>query len=265
MGEYADIKGTTHSSFKVGASATAGHVLTADAAGVGTWQEPTGEGTTTMTLSKSFMITNPTADADGPVWRAPESVTITAIHVLCIGGTSLTGQLWEYDSNGANGAVVDSSDIVATAGTNVNDDGTLSNPGIASGNYVGWKTTSVSGVPTYLIVTFDYTASKQSKSFAITNPTAVATPVWRAPNDCTITAVHGICFGGTNVVGSLWEFNGNGASGSAINTANMTITTSNTDDTTLVNANIASGNYVGFSVTSVSGAVSQVLISFEYA
>ena len=109
------------------------------------------------TLSKSFMITNPTADADGPVWRAPVAITITAVHVLCIGGTSLTGQLWEYDANGANGAVVDSADIVASAGTNANDDGTLSNPSIDAGDYVGWRTSSISGTPTRLIVTFEYT------------------------------------------------------------------------------------------------------------
>lgn len=44
MSKYADIKGTTATSFKIGASATAGHVLTADVAGVGSWQAPTGEG-----------------------------------------------------------------------------------------------------------------------------------------------------------------------------------------------------------------------------
>jgi hypothetical protein len=71
-------------------------------------------------------------------------------------GTNITGQLWEYDANGANGSAVDSADIVGTAGSNVNDDGTLSNPGIASGNYVGWKMTSVAGAVTRAIITFDY-------------------------------------------------------------------------------------------------------------
>ena len=154
MSKYADIKGTTATSFKIGASATAGHVLTADVAGVGSWQAPTGGA---ATLSKSFMITNPTADADGPVWRAPVAITITAIHVLCVGGTNIVGQLWEYDANGANGATVDATDITATAGTNANDDGSLSNPGITAGNYIGWRTTSVSGTPTRVLITFEYT------------------------------------------------------------------------------------------------------------
>lgn len=109
--------------------------------------------------SKSFVLTNPTSSTDGPIWRVPAAITITAIHVLCMDGTNIVGQLWEYDTNGANGSTVDSSDITGTAGTNVNDDGALSNPGIAAGNYLGWKTTSVSGAVTKVIVTYDYTVN----------------------------------------------------------------------------------------------------------
>jgi len=69
----------------------------------------------------------------------------------------VVGQLWEYDANGLNGATVDSSDITGVVDTNVNDDGTLSNAGITAGNYLGWKTTSVVGTPTYAIVTFEGT------------------------------------------------------------------------------------------------------------
>jgi hypothetical protein len=118
---------------------------------------PTGPTGANGTFSRSFIITNPTALSDGPIWRVPIAITITAIHVLCMDGTNIVGQLWEYDSNGANGATVDSSDITGTAGTNVNDDGFLSNPSIAAGNYLGWKTTSVSGAVTKVIVTFEYT------------------------------------------------------------------------------------------------------------
>jgi len=108
------------------------------------------------TGSKSFIITNPTAAADGPVWRASVAITITAVHVLCVDGVNVVGQLWNFDANGLNGATVDSSDITGTAGTNVNDDGSLSAPSIAIGHYVGWKTTSVSGTVTKVVVTFDY-------------------------------------------------------------------------------------------------------------
>jgi hypothetical protein len=106
-------------------------------------------------LSKSFIISNPTADADGPVWRTPEGITITAVHALCVGGNNVIGQLWVYDTNGANGAAIDA-DITALAGTNVNDDGAISSPTAGTGAYIGWRTTSVSGTPTKLIVTFEY-------------------------------------------------------------------------------------------------------------
>jgi hypothetical protein len=108
-----------------------------------------------VAYSRSFMIANPTSASDGPVWRVPVAVTITAVHVLCMDGTNVVGQLWEYDSNGLNGATVDASDITGTAGTNVTDT-TFSNPGIASGNYIGWKTTSVSGAVTKVIITVDF-------------------------------------------------------------------------------------------------------------
>jgi len=110
-----------------------------------------------LVFSKSFVITNPSSASDSPLWRVPSAITIKAIHVLCMDGTNIIGQMWEYDSNGANGSTVDSSDITGTAGSNVDDDGTLSNPGIATGNYLGWKTTSVSGVVTKVIITYDYT------------------------------------------------------------------------------------------------------------
>ena len=109
-----------------------------------------------VTYSKSFLITNPTATADGALWRTPNAITITAIHGVQVGGTNLIGQLTECDANGLNPVVVDSSDITILV-TNVNDDGSLSNAGIDSGDYVGWATTSVSGAVTKCIVTFEYT------------------------------------------------------------------------------------------------------------
>jgi len=105
-------------------------------------------------FSRSFVITNPTANSDLPLWRVPVNATITAIHLLCKGNVTV-GQLWEFDANGLNGATVDSSDITGVVDTNVNDDGTLSNPGISANNYLGWKTTSVIGTPTYAIISFE--------------------------------------------------------------------------------------------------------------
>jgi len=130
-----------------------GQVLTWDSADA-TWRN------ILPVYSKSFVITNPTATADLPLWRVPTGITITAIHLLCH-GAAIVGNLWKYDSNGLNGSSIDNSDITGIVNTNVNDDGSLSNSGvnpiINAGNYVGWKTTSATVGATYAICTFDYT------------------------------------------------------------------------------------------------------------
>lgn len=113
------------------------------------------EDTDDTILSRSFVITNPTALSDLPLWRVPVGITIQAVHLLCKGNVTI-GQLFQYDSNGLNGATIDSSDITGIVDTNVNDDGTLSAPVVTALNYIGWKTTSVTGTPTYAIITFDY-------------------------------------------------------------------------------------------------------------
>jgi hypothetical protein len=98
---------------------------------------------------------------DYPIFKAPAALTITAssIKVYAIGGTNVVGGLDECTgTNGTCGSVtaVDS-DITGTAGNEVADDGTLTNGTIASGAWVQWHTTSVSGSNTSLSVCFSYT------------------------------------------------------------------------------------------------------------
>jgi len=119
------------------------------------WEEKKLADYVELTQSKSFVISNPTANSDLPLWRVPYAITITAIHVLTPVGT-ITGNLWEFDSNGLNGSTVDA-DITTIEGVNTNDDGSLSNPDIAANNYIGWKTAGVTGTPTYAIISFEYT------------------------------------------------------------------------------------------------------------
>lgn len=134
--------------FKMNASAGTNYVLTSNSVGVGTWQP--------IPLSKSFVITGATTASDfGNVWRVPKAVTLRAIHCLAVGGTNVVGQLQECDSNGANCVDVDS-DMTCTAATNVNDDGSLSNPSLDAGDYLGVKTTSVSGTNTNITWTYEY-------------------------------------------------------------------------------------------------------------
>ena len=105
-------------------------------------------------FSRSFVISNPTASADLPLWRAPVACTITAVHLLCK-GAKITGQLCVFDGNGLNGSAVDSADITGVVDTNVDDDGSLSNGAITAGYYVGWKTTIADPGATYAIVNFE--------------------------------------------------------------------------------------------------------------
>jgi hypothetical protein len=150
-GDQSSLSGTKSGTYNLSTTGTLGAgAITGTSITIGSYT------LNSLLQSRSFIITNPTSSADGAIWRVPYNITIVAVHVLCVGGTNIVGQLWEYDSNGANGATVDSSDITGTAGTNVNDDGTLSNPAIASGNYLGWKTTSVSGAVNQAIISFDY-------------------------------------------------------------------------------------------------------------
>lgn len=143
------------SSIRVGTGTTNGYVLTANADGVGSWAAATG-GTGGVTPSKSFILTNPSSATDGPMWRVPAAITITAVHGVCADGTNIIGHLDECDADGANCAGVDGATDMTITTSNVNDDGTLSNPSIDAGDYVGWHTTSVSGSVTKAIITYDY-------------------------------------------------------------------------------------------------------------
>ena len=108
--------------------------------------------------SKSFVIGSPADTHDFPLWRVPYAITIRAIHVLCIGGTLVTGGLDEADGNGANAAAIDA-DITSNAGTSASDDGSLTNPTVDAGDYLNWHTTTSTGSPASATVTFEYTVN----------------------------------------------------------------------------------------------------------
>ncbi len=102
----------------------------------------------------SVTIPAPSTDDDINLLKAPYGMTITAINCIVQGTTSATGQLQECDSAGANCADLDS-DIVCDA-DGAADDGSLTDSAIASGGWLRWKTTSLSGTPTFLTVTATY-------------------------------------------------------------------------------------------------------------
>jgi len=110
--------------------------------------------------TKCTTINAATASSDFMVETMPYAVTIRAAHANQIGATNVIGHFDECDSAGANCATIDSTaDITATT-TKANDDGTLSNPSIDSGDVISWHTTSVSGTNTQLMVCIDYTVDQ---------------------------------------------------------------------------------------------------------
>lgn len=73
----------------------------------------------------------------------------------------------------------------------------------------------------------------------------------------TITKVIMKCDGGTNVVGRLYEVDGDGDPSDQVGVENSdwTVTTAETEDTTFANASIDAGDYISWDTTSVSGSV----------
>ena len=105
----------------------------------------------------SFVIPAPVDTDDILIMKAPYGMTITKVDCIVQGTTSITGQLQECDSAGANCADTDASGDIACDADGAADDGSLSNASIDSGDWILWKSTSASGTPTFLTVTFQYT------------------------------------------------------------------------------------------------------------
>ncbi len=102
----------------------------------------------------SFVIPAPAEADDINIMKAPYGMTIIGIDCIVQGTTSATGQIQECSATGGDCADLDS-DIVCDA-DGAADDGTLTDSAIASGAWLRWKTTSLSGTPTFLTVTVRY-------------------------------------------------------------------------------------------------------------
>jgi len=85
------------------------------------------------------------------------------------------------------------------------------------------------------------------------------------PRAVTITKVSAICTAGTNVIGRLYEVDGDGDDSDAVGveTTDWTFTTSETEDTSFNNATFDAGDYIQWDTTSVSGSVTNFAITVE--
>jgi hypothetical protein len=184
------------------------------------------------------------------------------------GNKTQTGNIWTIsDNNGYNLAYFDGNAYLTTgniSGLNTGDETETtikSKLGITtlSGSNTGDQDLSpyalTSNIPTVYY----------SKSFVITNPTASKSfAVWKTPTAITITAVHGVQVGGTNVIGILTECDADGLNPAVIDTTDITVLATNVNKTSFTNPSIDAGDYVGWNTTSVSGNVTKLIITFEY-
>jgi hypothetical protein len=86
------------------------------------------------------------------VFQFPNASHITGIDVLLQGGTNIIGNLYAFNSAGGSGSAI-AGDITALAGTVYNQAPAYS---ITAGQWIGWKTTSTSGSPTFCAITVYY-------------------------------------------------------------------------------------------------------------
>jgi hypothetical protein len=105
-------------------------------------------------LSKT--IISPVVTDDINITKNKSGTTWTILSIDCIvqGTTSVTGQVQECATDGTSCVDLDS-DITCDA-DGAADDGTLTDSSIASNAWLRWKTTSVSGTPTFLTFVISY-------------------------------------------------------------------------------------------------------------
>jgi hypothetical protein len=85
------------------------------------------------------------------------------------------------------------------------------------------------------------------------------------PLAMTITKVTMKIDGGTNLIGRLYEVDGDGdpVDQVGIETGDWTVTTTETEDTSFNNATLDAGDYLSWDTTSVSGSVVNFVITVE--
>ncbi len=105
----------------------------------------------------------------------------------------------------------------------------------------------------------------KTMSFTILSPSSASDfPLIQFLRAVTITGVRAISVGGTNVVGCLDEYAGDGTTLQAAIDSDWTVTTSELNDTSFTNAALDAGDWLRWHTTSVSGSVASVSITVEF-
>lgn len=105
-------------------------------------------------IAKAFYLPLPASSDDLPLIRFDRAATLVKVVYAISGGTNWVGQLQEADdAQGTGAADTQAADSTVTGNTTVTS---FSNASFDAGDYARLKTTSVSGVVTWLHVTFYY-------------------------------------------------------------------------------------------------------------
>ena len=104
---------------------------------------------------ENFAVKTPVDADDFLIFKAQQAITITDIHVIAQGGTSISVDIQECNSSGASCATVDAAITADTDGAE--DDGSLSNGTIDAGDWVKVVLGAPSGTVNYLAGSIYYT------------------------------------------------------------------------------------------------------------
>lgn len=106
-------------------------------------------------LQENFAIKSPVDADDVLMFKAQQAITITDIHVLAQGGGTISVDIQECDSAGANCATVDAA--ISADSDGAEDDGALSNGAIDAGDWVKLVLAAPSGAVNFLTGSIYYT------------------------------------------------------------------------------------------------------------
>ena len=108
-------------------------------------------------LQENFAIKSPVDADDVLMFKAQQAITITDIHVLAQGGGTISVDVHECDSAGANCATVDAA--ISADSDGAEDDGALSNGAIDAGDWVKLILAAPSGTVNFLSGSIYYTVT----------------------------------------------------------------------------------------------------------
>lgn len=201
-----------------------------------------------------------TAPATSATLTIADGKTLTSSNTLTLAGTDSTTITFQGTDTYVGRTTTDTLTNKTLTSPTINTPLlTLSTTTSTSDARLYWDTTGknvIAGDGTNSVVVAPKT--KILFSMTINAPATTNDSIMRQmPRAVTITKVTMKCTGGTNVVGRLYEVDGDGdqADQVGVETGDWTVTTTETEDVSFNNATLDAGDYLAWDTTSVSGSV----------